>query len=151
MLAGRPSQPRLSGRDGHRGSTNACLARWGIISADITKATIWAKGGLTVKKMRKTETTIELRETFVVRGSVEPWEVCAKCAPAKAIMLSLEDAAVLTGIPPRIIYGWVEAGAIHWLENEAGLSLVCLRSVLDVSNGKLPVEGQPQQPTGKPL
>jgi hypothetical protein len=98
--------------------------------------------------MRKTETTIEVHETLVVRGSVEAWEVCAKCVPAKAIMVSPEDAAVLVGIPPQIIYQWVEAGAVHRIENEAGSTVVCLRSVLDVSNGKPPAEGQPQQPTG---
>jgi hypothetical protein len=125
-----------------------CLARWGIIPANITKATLCVNGGLTVRKMRKTETTIELHETIVVRGSAETWEVCAKCAPAKAIMLGPEDAAVLVGIPPRIIYRWIEAGAIHWLENETGSVMVCLRSVLDASNGKLPVEGQPPQSIG---
>lgn len=102
----------------------------------------------TMRTTRKTETTIELRETVVVRGSAEAWEICAKCAPSKAIMVSIEDAAVLAGLPPRIIYRWVEAGAIHCLENEAGWALVCLRSVLDASNGKSQAEGQPQQPKG---
>ena len=102
-----------------------------------------------MKKMRKTETTIELHETFVVTGSVEAWQVCAKCAPAKAIMVSAEDAAVLVGVPSKVIQQWIEAGAIHRLASEAGSALVCLRSVLDASNGKLPVEGQPRQPAGK--
>lgn len=82
-----------------------------------------------------------------MRDSAGPWEVCLKCAPAKAIMLSPEDAAVLASIPPRIIYQWVEAGVIHWLENEAGSAVVCLRSVLDANNGELPVEGQLQHLT----
>src|SRR5262249_56209630 len=95
--------------------------------------------GLTVRRSRKTETTIELRETLVMRDSAGPWEVCLKCAPAKAIMLSPEDAAVLASIPPPTIYQWLDAGVIPWLQNEAGSGGGCLRSGGGAKNGERPL------------
>jgi hypothetical protein len=88
----RQGQHRHSGRSGHRGSLNACLACRRIYISRQYECNFVE---LTVRRSRKTETTIELRETLVMSDSAGPWEICPKCALAKAIMLSPEDAACL--------------------------------------------------------
>jgi hypothetical protein len=85
------------------------------------------------KKTRQIETTVELSETVVVRGSAASWRLCRECEPATvALMANPEDAALLAGIPTRVIYRRLESGSIHSFETSDGSVFVCLRSLLDV-------------------
>ena len=84
-----------------------------------------------IKKTRLIETTVELNETIVVRGSRSSWRLCPDCEPTTALMANPEDAALLAGIPTRVIYRWLESASIHSFETTDGSVLVCLRSLLD--------------------
>lgn len=97
-----------------------------------------------MKVKRRTETTIEAHEVWVVRRSRQgslAW--CSECA-THVPMLTPDDAAKLTKVTPRTIYQWVEAGRIHFSEMGIGGLRICLAS--------LPLEGtvQPSRRGGPP-
>ena len=82
---------------------------------------------------RRTKTTTETHEVWVVRRAQEPagerppdW--CGGCGgPAR--MLAPDEAAALAGVSPRTIYRWVEAGRVHFAETPDGRLSVCLASL----------------------
>jgi hypothetical protein len=82
------------------------------------------------KRSRRTETKIETYEVLTIRtsrGRDQVW--CQECGEL-ARMVAPEAAARLAGISTRLIYGQIEAGRLHYEENEEGLLLICLKSVL---------------------
>ena len=80
---------------------------------------------------RRKEERIEIHERLIVRtASGSPPALCDECSLTDAIMLSPEHAAVVTGIPERQIYQWVEAGAIHYREAPNGKLSVCIKSLI---------------------
>jgi hypothetical protein len=88
-----------------------------------------------VKKTRRTEKTVEIHEFYAIRnasGSLPA--LCADCPTADAIMLAPEQAAGLAHVTTRMIYRWVEIGAIHYTETTNGLLLVCVRSIVATKN-----------------
>jgi hypothetical protein len=88
-----------------------------------------------VKKTRRTEKTVEIHEFYAIRtasGSLPA--LCADCQTGDAIMLSPEQAALLAHVSTRIIYRWVETGAIHYREVANGSLIVCIRSLLATGN-----------------
>ena len=84
-----------------------------------------------MEKRIRTECSIEIDDVFVVQRlgrSVEGW--CPGCGEI-AILVTPEDAAMLTGIETRAIYRMVEALEIHWANAPGDLLLVCLSSLLE--------------------
>jgi hypothetical protein len=61
---------------------------------------------------------------------VEPPALCDECSVPDAILLSPEQAAAVIDIPERLIYQWVEAGAIHYKEARNGKLAVCLKTLI---------------------
>jgi hypothetical protein len=53
---------------------------------------------------------------------------CDEC-DARTLMVTAEQAAVITGIRTRVIYRWVESGMVHSTETPDGETLVCLDSL----------------------
>jgi hypothetical protein len=47
-----------------------------------------------------------------------------------AIMLPPEQAAVLTQMPTRLIYRWIESGSVHYRDVSNGSLIVCMRSLV---------------------
>lgn len=85
---------------------------------------------------RRKEERIEIHERLIVRtasGSLPA--LCDECSVRDAILLSPEHAATLTGIPERLIYQWVEAGAIHYKEAPNGKLTVCIKTLISRSVG----------------
>lgn len=83
-----------------------------------------------VAKTRRTEKTVEIHEFYVIRtasGSLPA--LCGACAAGDAIMVAPEQAAAVAHVPPRMIYRWVEAGAVHYQEGADGSLTVCLKSL----------------------
>jgi hypothetical protein len=81
-------------------------------------------------KSRKSEKTIELHEFYVIRtgsGALPP--LCAECATDDAFMVIPEQAAAVARVSVRVIFRWVELGAIHFIEGADGSLAVCLRSL----------------------
>ncbi len=58
--------------------------------------------------------------------------VCDRCGAQGRLILA-EQAATLCRVSRRRIYGWIEAGALHFQELADGAVLVCSRSLLDRS------------------
>ncbi len=88
-------------------------------------------GGGTLRKSRKSEKTIELHEFYVIRsssGSLPP--VCAECSTGDAFMVTPEQAATVAKVSIRVIFRWMELGAIHFIEGADGSLAVCLKSLL---------------------
>lgn len=83
-----------------------------------------------MEKRIRTEFSIEIDDVFVVQRlgrSVEGW--CPGCG-GTAILVTPEDAAMLTGLETRAIYRMVEAFEIHWANGPDKLLLLCLKSLL---------------------
>jgi hypothetical protein len=87
-------------------------------------------------KTRKTKTTIEIHQVYVIRqGEGLASVLCSECLCGKASMVTPEDAALVAEIPVRQIYRLVEAGLIHYLEGEDNSLLVCLNSLPTTGTG----------------
>lgn len=83
---------------------------------------------------RRKEQKIEIHELLIIRGAHgSPPSLCDECAERHSMMLSPEQAANVTEIPERLIYQWVEAGAIHFKETPNGKLKVCIKSLLSRS------------------
>jgi hypothetical protein len=102
------------------------------------------EGGVT--KKRRTETTIETRQRWIVtRADKSPLIYCPDCPDGSSLMVAPEEAAVLVGVNLRFIYRWVEAERIHYSETSAGAVLVCLESLaVRARSGKFICEGERQ-------
>jgi len=75
---------------------------------------------------RKTMTTIETHEVWVVRKPASlPLVHCAACAP-EAVMLTPQEAALRADVSQRTVYRWVEDGLVHFTETADGGLFVCL-------------------------
>jgi hypothetical protein len=88
-----------------------------------------------VSRTRRTEKTVEIHEFYAIRtasGSLPA--LCADCPTGDAIMLAPEQAAVLAHVPTRMIYRWVETGAIHYKEAPNGSLIVCVKSLAEARN-----------------
>ena len=80
---------------------------------------------------KRKEERIEIHERLIVRtasGSLPA--LCEQCSAGDAILLSPEQASVLTSIPARSIYRQVEAGTIHYREAPNGKLIVCIKTLL---------------------
>jgi hypothetical protein len=99
-----------------------------------------------MKRKRRTETTIETHQMWVVTRADKSLVICcASCVGGSSLMVAPEEAAVLVGVNPRLVYRCVEAEMIHYLETPAGALLVCVDSVaLRASAGKFINEGERQ-------
>ena len=61
---------------------------------------------------------------------VKGW--CRQCS-SPVVMLAPEKAAVIAEVGPRVIYRWVEAGRLHFVETDRGLLRICLDSLIPVA------------------
>jgi excisionase family DNA binding protein len=70
--------------------------------------------------------TIETEERVVLRGSPDPRSTLKWCPVCRrqVEMVTPEQAAQIAGVSTRTIYRWIEAGAVHFIE-DGGRLLVC--------------------------
>ena len=79
---------------------------------------------------RKTEKEVEIHEFYVVRSPSGSLPVlCGECSTGDAVMLAPDHAALLTHVPVRMIFRWVESGLVHFKETPNGSLIVCLKSL----------------------
>jgi hypothetical protein len=84
-----------------------------------------------VRKIRRTEVTVETHEITIIRCSQELVAPrCRECAETVE-MITPEQAAALTFIHVREIFRWIEAGWVHYSETPQGSLLVCPNSILN--------------------
>lgn len=77
---------------------------------------------------KRTEITIEIDRVMLVSSRKSPVIWCEACA-ALVRMLTVDEAAALTGASSRAIYRRVENGALHFAETPEGRLLICLNSI----------------------
>jgi hypothetical protein len=81
------------------------------------------------RKKKTTIVTIESRErTTIRRGGQSLVTWCEQCC-ADVLMVTPNEAAVLSSTDTRAIFRRVEAGEIHFIEGEGGTLLVCANSL----------------------
>ena len=81
------------------------------------------------EKRRIRRVTIETERTLIFRsrsGQCDAW--CPECG-AQRHMLIPPKAAAVAGLSERAIYRLIEAGAVHFAEDENGSLLVCGESL----------------------
>ena len=85
--------------------------------------------------------------------SVVPW--CRECKQ-KVKMVTVDEAASISGLSSRAVYRWIEAEKIHSIETSERLLLACLHSLMRASGmeetstdqGRLAKEHQSLSRTG---
>ena len=86
-----------------------------------------------MRRIRRTEVTIETDEITIIRSSQEiAAPTCRECAQAVG-MITPEQAALITCINIRAIYRGLEAGWVHYAETPGGSLLVCTDSILKLA------------------
>jgi hypothetical protein len=80
--------------------------------------------------MKRTEITVETNEIWIIRPSTRP--LPGWCTDCEGIVNRLwpEDAASLVDVRVRVIYQWVEAGKVHYLDSPEGHLLICVCSLM---------------------
>jgi hypothetical protein len=82
-----------------------------------------------VRKIRRTEVTIETEEIVIIRSTQTALlPLCPQCCDAVPLVTP-EQAAEIVGATTRVIYRWLEEGRIHDLETTEGLVFICPRSL----------------------
>jgi hypothetical protein len=89
--------------------------------------------------VRTAEVTIETEEKIVLsatksRQASFVW--CPSCR-RQVEFVSPEQAARIADVSPRMIYRWVEANTVHFVEN-SGHVLVCLSTLFESNEGRDP-------------
>lgn len=83
-----------------------------------------------MRREKKTEVFVETEVEIEFRGRTRRlapvW--CGGCG-AQVEMAPPDVAAAVAGVSARAVYGWVEAGRVHFCETAEGALLVCLNSL----------------------
>jgi hypothetical protein len=78
---------------------------------------------------RRIAVTVEKREISISsRTAGREQAHCEHCG-REVSMLPVALAAVVAGVQERLVYQWVEAGKVHFLERPNGAILVCEESL----------------------
>jgi len=78
---------------------------------------------------RRIAVTVEKREISISTDAIVREEAhCERCG-REVSMLPVALAASLAGVPERLIYQWLEAGKVHFLERPNGVVLICSESL----------------------
>ena len=81
------------------------------------------------KRRVKGKATLQKERILIVRPATEPvLQHCPRCE-ARVPMVIPEEAARRWGVSPRVIYRWMDAGRLHFVEYPHGDVLVCLNSM----------------------
>jgi hypothetical protein len=81
------------------------------------------------RKKKTTIVTIESHERTTLRHSPRSLVVWCEGCSADVSMISPNEAAVVARTDARAIFRDIEAGEIHFLEDESGTVLVCSKSL----------------------
>ena len=81
-----------------------------------------------MKKRWKTEINLEFQEAITIRTPGDLITECPRCGK-QVRMVPANEAAIIAASTAREIYRLVEAGSIHFIEDQAGLLYVCLESL----------------------
>ena len=83
-----------------------------------------------MKRTRRTRTTIEQSEVFVIRSYGNRNRLsCSKCKEEVAL-ITLDEAISISVLSSRTIHRLMEAGRIHFEETAQGIALICPATLL---------------------
>jgi hypothetical protein len=86
-----------------------------------------------VRRIRRTEVTVETDEITIIRRSQGVVATtCPQCAGTVA-MITPEQAAIVASTNIRAIYRGLEAGWVHYAETPGGALMVCPASILKLA------------------
>ena len=77
---------------------------------------------------KRIEVTIETERLLIARNRKFATIWCDDCS-SLVKMITVDEAAVLAQQTERTIYGWVEAGSLHFSETSEGRLFICLNSI----------------------
>jgi hypothetical protein len=78
---------------------------------------------------RRTEIIVETERIIMTSPpSVSLHKWCEHCS-AQVEMMTPEHAATLIQITPRVVYRWIEAQLLHFIEEADGRVLICRNSL----------------------
>jgi len=83
-----------------------------------------------VTPKKRTEITVETERVLVIRRryrAIEAW--CDACAE-KVVMIRPDQAAAVSGLSLRAIFGDIEKATLHFMDQPDGMLLICLSSLL---------------------
>lgn len=89
-----------------------------------------------MKKTRQTEICLEIEEAVAIRMNSVVIANCRGCRK-QTRMLSANEAAMIAKLSTREIYRYVEAGRLHFSEDQNGLLFVCFASLRQLANDPL--------------
>ncbi|HVG22275.1 MAG TPA: hypothetical protein VNI02_24775 [Blastocatellia bacterium] len=91
---------------------------------------------------KRTEITVETDEIIIIRQPRRLARIwCRKCA-RQVMMVTVDQAAAVTGKSSRLIFRMAEAGNIHFAETSEGFLLICLQSLIAISRYEANDTGQ---------
>ena len=82
-----------------------------------------------MRRVRRTEITIEVERTLVVSRRRRLAEWCPACG-AEAEMVTPSEAAAVAGVGSHVIFRRAEDGGLHSRVTPEGALLVCLNSLV---------------------
>jgi len=86
------------------------------------------------KGQQKVKSNFERPQVFIInRPHVSEQRSCSRCTESSG-MITADEAAALRGVSTRVIYRWLEDGAIHFIETAKGQLFICLKTL--VANAK---------------
>ncbi len=83
---------------------------------------------------KRTEITVETERVIVIPAPTMPFHLWCQACCARVEMMTAEQAARLLQVTPRVVYRWVEAQLLHFIEEPDGRVLVCRNSLYGQSN-----------------
>ena len=78
---------------------------------------------------RRTEIIVETERVVVVPPRTMPVHSWCETCCALVEMVTPEHAAALIQVTPRVVYRWVEAQLLHFIEEADGRVLICCNSL----------------------
>jgi hypothetical protein len=84
-------------------------------------------------RRRRIEITVATRQMIIRRQTNHAPVWCLECSSAVPA-LTPEEAAVLAGVSTRMVYRLVEAGQLHFIEAAEQSPLICLHSLLRLTD-----------------
>ena len=72
----------------------------------------------------------EKPQVFIInRPGLSEQRSCPTCTESSG-MITPDEAAALRGVSTRVIYRWLEDGAVHFIETDKGELFICLKTLV---------------------
>jgi hypothetical protein len=91
------------------------------------------KTGENVRKKQRTALHLEIEEAVSIRTRTVLIAYCRTCGK-QTRMVAANEAAIVARVTAREIYRLVEAGRLHFTEDQSGLLYVCLESIRKINS-----------------